>query len=76
MADDPDLVERQLKLELMQMDLNLKTKQAFWETPRNIAILLGVAVTVAGYVGYRAGSEPQRPIVIQMLPAPTNPAAK
>jgi len=55
------------------MDLQLKTKQAFWETPLNIAILLGsvaaVCTLVSGYLGYKAGSEPQR-IIVQYLPAP------
>jgi hypothetical protein len=70
MSDD---TEQFVKLELMKMDLQLKTKQAFWETPRNIAILLGsvaaVCSLVSGYLGYKAGSEPQR-IIVQYLPAP------
>jgi hypothetical protein len=33
------------------MDLNLKTKQAFSETPRNIAILLGGVAAIAGVLG-------------------------
>jgi len=65
-----DDVEDNVRVELMKMDLNLKTKQAFWETPRNIAILLGAVAAIAGVLGYKAGSEPTR-IVVQYLPAPT-----
>ena len=35
-------------------DLDLRWKRGFWETPRNIAILLGVAATIAAVVGYQA----------------------
>ena len=60
--------ERQLRLELMRMDLNLKTKQAFWETPRNIAILLATVATLAGLFGYKIGSTPSPPIIVQVAP--------
>jgi len=67
MSDD---VEDNVRVELMKMDLNRTTKQAFWETPRNIAILLGAVAAIASVLGYKAGSEPTR-IVVQYLPAPT-----
>lgn len=38
-------------------DLDLRWKRGFWETPRNIAILLGVAATIAAVVGYQAERE-------------------
>ncbi len=54
-----DELERQLRMALMRADLGLKQKQGFWETPRNIAILVGavaaLVATVAGMAGYRAG---------------------
>ena len=65
MADD----EQALRLELMRMDLQLKTKQAFWETPRNIAILVGAVAAIAGTLGYKIGATPApppAPIVIQL----------
>ena len=65
---DQDAEER-LKLELMQMDLNLKTKQAFWETPRNIAILVATVAAIAGALGFKIGSIPTAspaPIIIQL----------
>nr|WP_294504947.1 hypothetical protein [uncultured Rhodopila sp.] len=44
--------ERELKVRLMKADIDLKEKQAFWETPRNIAILVGaVAALLSGLVG-------------------------
>jgi len=49
-------------------DLNLRRKQAFWETPRNIAILLAATAAIAGAVGFKIGQTPQPPIVIN-LPA-------
>jgi hypothetical protein len=62
--------ENQLRQELLKMDIELRRKQAFWETPRNIAILLGVAVALAGAVGFKIGqTSPPNPIVIQ-LPQP------
>lgn len=52
----------------MRADLDLKQKQAFWETPRNIAILVGavaaVVATVAGMAGYRAGQTIGAPTVV------------
>lgn len=55
---------------VMQADLKLKQKQAFWETPRNIVLLLGVAVGVAGVLGFKLGqsSPPQQPVIIQLAP--------
>lgn len=67
--------EQRLKLELMQMDLNLKTKQAFWETPRNIAILLGTAIALtgalSGWLGFKLGQTPPAPIIIQLQQPPS-----
>lgn len=67
--------EKELRQELLAMDMNLRRKQAFWETPRNLAIVLGAAVAataaVAGYLGYQTGRNPPPPlppIVIQLPP--------
>jgi hypothetical protein len=60
---------------MTRIDQILKQKQAFWETPRNIAILtiaLAVIVSaVAFWVGYGIGQNQQPPltIVIQQQPA-------
>jgi hypothetical protein len=55
MTDDGD--KRQLELELLAADLKLRRKQEFWETPRNIAILVGVAAAIAAAVGFWFGRE-------------------
>jgi len=48
---------------VMRADLALKTRQAFWETPRNLAIIGGVLIalvgTAAGIVGFKLGQQPQ-----------------
>jgi len=65
----------------MTTDLKLKALQGFWETPRNLAIVVtafaAIVATVAGLAGYRAGQNasagtPQiifMPGSIQVLPA-------
>jgi hypothetical protein len=66
--------ERLLRQELLRMDVNLRTKQAGWETPKNIAILAAAMAAVigagAGFIGYKIGREPPAPIVIQLQPTP------
>jgi len=62
------------------VDLNPKTKQPFWETPRNIVILLAAASAIAGWAGFTWGSDlasrPPPQVVINFLPAavPAAPA--
>ena len=67
----------------MRADLDLKTKQATWETPRNIAILAGtvaaIAGVLAGVAGYKIGQNAApsqiilQPGAIQITPAPAPP---
>ena len=64
--------ERSLKLELMRMDLNLKTKQAFWETPRNIAILLATVGALCTALGFKLGQSQPPPVIVQVQPAPAH----
>lgn len=59
-----DLTEDELKVALMKADLLLKTKQAFWESPRNLALILTAVAAIAGLIGFKLGSNPQ-PIVVQ-----------
>lgn len=47
--------EQVLKVALMQADLSLKRKQGFWETPRNLAIILGTGLAIVTAVGSVAG---------------------
>lgn len=52
------------------IDLNLRRKQDFWETPRNLAIVVGavaaLTAAIAGFLGFKIGSTPPAPIVIQL----------
>lgn len=54
----------------MKADLLLKTKQGFWEAPRNMAIIIGVVAallgTVTGILGFKLGQQPPHPIVVQL----------
>lgn len=43
--------ERELRQELLKMDVNLRRKQVDWETPRNIAILAGALAALFGAAG-------------------------
>ena len=58
------------KQELLRLDMLLRRKQAFWETPR--AVLLVIAVTAviagaaAGFLGFKIGQMPPPPIVIEL----------
>jgi hypothetical protein len=58
MTDDE---EKQLRLELLAVKLSLRRKQEFWETPRNIAILVGVTAAIAAAVGFWLGRESTPP---------------
>lgn len=59
MVDDDE--EKQLRLELLAADLKLKRKQEFWETPRNIAILVGVSAAIAAAIGFWLGRQSAAP---------------
>jgi hypothetical protein len=58
MTDDE---EKQLKQELLVVNLSLRRKQEFWETPRNIAILVGVTAAIAAAIGFWLGRTPVPP---------------
>lgn len=72
-----DEEERELRVAVMQSDLKLKQKQAFWETPRNLILIFGTLVAatavIAGLAGYKLGQNtpPQQPIIIQLAPGAT-----
>jgi hypothetical protein len=60
-----DLTQDELKVALMKADLLLKTRQGFWETPRNLAIIVGAVAAIAGLIGFKLGSQPPQAIVVQ-----------
>ena len=68
MTDDE---EKQLKLELLALDVSLRRKQEFWETPRNVAILVGLTAAIAAAVGYCLGRQPANPPPPNVQPAMT-----
>ncbi len=57
-----DEEERELKVAVMQADLKLKGRQAFWETPRNLFLIIGTitaaTAAIAGFTGYKIGQRP------------------
>jgi hypothetical protein len=63
-----DEEERDLREALMRADILLKEKQAFWETPRNIALLVTAVAAIAGVLGFKLGqTQPApAPIIIQV----------
>jgi len=76
-TDDEVRYEQKVKLKQMEVDIELKQRQLFWETPRNLAIVVGTAVAVAGWAGYKLGIQPPQVIQVQLLtplPALTAPA--
>ena len=52
------------------LDLDLRRKQTFWETPRNLALVVGAAVALTGLIfgvlGYKIGQTPSQPIIINV----------
>jgi hypothetical protein len=56
----------------MRHDLAVKPKQGFWETPRNLYIILGVFLAgvaiLAFWVGFGLARDTPRMIVIQLPP--------
>jgi hypothetical protein len=65
----PD-ARRELEERVMTIDATLETKQAFWETPRNIALLLAAVAAIiggiAGVLGYKIGqNSPPTQIIFQ-----------
>jgi hypothetical protein len=63
-----ELTEDELRVAVMKADLYLKTRQGWWETPRNMALIIGVVAAlfgaVTGILGYELGSQPPTAIVV------------
>jgi hypothetical protein len=75
--------ERELRMALMRADIDLKRKQVIWETPRNIAIMVGavaaISAAIAGWTGYQIGRSPPAPPQLVLPPGTiiqVPPAAK
>jgi hypothetical protein len=59
--------ERQLRMKLMRADIDLKTRQAFWETPRNLALIIAAVAGVAGVLGFKLGQREPLSIPPQVI---------
>lgn len=60
-----DLTEDELRVAVMKVDLLLKRRQGFWETPRNLALIVTAVAAIAGLIGFKLGSQPPQSIVVQ-----------
>jgi len=65
----------------MQADLKLKQKQAFWETPRNLVVIISAiaaaTAAIGGLAGYKLGQgSPPIQVIFQpgSIVAPPAPA--
>lgn len=66
MADENLTTDEFMKSELLRLDVLLRKKQAWWEHPRNFAILLGVLAALSSALGYKIGSAPLPPIIVHI----------
>ena len=76
MTDDEARYERMVKLKQVEVDIELKQRQLFWETPRNLAIVVATVAALCTALGYKLGSQPPQVIQVQLLtplPALTAP---
>jgi hypothetical protein len=55
-----DLTEDELRKAVLKIDLLLKRRQAFWESPRNLALIIAAVAAIAGVVGFKLGNAPTR----------------
>ena len=76
MTDDE---ERELKVAVTQADLRLKGRQAFWETPRNLFLIIGTitaaTAAIAGFAGYKIGQQPAAAPPVQIIFQPGSTVA-
>ena len=61
--------EAALKLELLEMDVRLRRKQSFWETPKAVLLIVATTAALAGALGYKIGQQPQPAPIIINVPA-------
>jgi hypothetical protein len=64
--------ERRAHIENMEADTDYKRTLTRWEPWKVIITAVVAAAAIAGFVGYKIGSIPPAPIIIQQLP----PAAR
>jgi len=64
-----------LKSELLRLDVLLRKKQNFWETPRAIILIVATSAAIFGLLGWKIGSKTQeinvhldQPLHVQVSP--------
>jgi hypothetical protein len=55
-----------LQGELLRLDVLLRRKQVFWETPRAILLIVATTAAIAGVLGFKLGQTPPAPIIIHL----------
>ena len=62
--------------ELVKLDILLRRKQVFWETPKAVLLIIVTTATISGLLGWKFGSATQRivvqlaqPVAVQIQPA-------
>jgi hypothetical protein len=59
-----------LQQELLRLDVLLRRKQVFWETPRAILLIIATTAAIAGagagFIGFKIGQTPPTPIIIHL----------
>lgn len=64
------MTEDALQQELLRLDILLRRKQVFWETPRGVLLIVAttaaIVAAIAGFTGFKLGQTPSAPIIIEL----------
>jgi hypothetical protein len=60
-----------IKDRILIMDEKLRAKQLVWETPRNLAILVGAVAAVSGLLGFKLGQREPAVQPVYLVQPPT-----
>jgi hypothetical protein len=66
MADTNHTTDEYLKSELLRLDVQLRRKQSFWETPRALLLIVATTAAAAGLLGWGIGSAPPQQIIVHL----------
>lgn len=66
MTEAQAILFEQQQQELLRLDILLRRRQVFWETPRGLLLIVATVAAVAGFTGFRIGQIPHPPIIIQI----------
>jgi hypothetical protein len=62
MSVTPNMTDQE---QLTKLDILLRRKQVFLETPRAILLIVATTAAVAGLLGYKLGRQAPQPIIVQ-----------